>query len=308
MEDVERLLQRGREHFARGSHALAVEAFRQALTEDPDNSEGHALLALTLHALRRLAAAEVEAGRALTLDPESSFAHLAMARVLVGARRFEAARAHTETAVSLEHDSAFVLTTAASVRFAMAEYEAAHEWAVRAREIEPDDAGVLALLGSIAYARGDYPSAGQFAVSALSLEPDNVDALVLQGLLLLRRGAVNEAREHALAALREEPNDRDALSLLVAVKARSSLTLGLWWRINTFLWQGKTSRAIVLLIGMFLTTNAARMLLDDYGLHRASELVGYFWLALCLYSWVGPARFQAALEKELAPVHLDPRF
>jgi hypothetical protein len=166
----------------------------------------------------------------------------------------------------------------------------------------------VALQGSIARSRGDWAAAGRLAIEALQIEADHVDALVLRGWVALREGHVAEARDHALWALREAPSDRDALTLLVAIKARTSVTLGLWWRLNAFLWQGSSTRAVVILIVAFLFTNLARQLLSDGGYPIAADGIQLAWLGLCVYSWVGPSMFQAALERELAPVQLDPRF
>ena len=71
------LLALARRQMRIGNHAGAIEPLRQALAADPTDAGAHALLAMCLHATKRLHAAEYEAQQALSAAPELPAAHLA---------------------------------------------------------------------------------------------------------------------------------------------------------------------------------------------------------------------------------------
>jgi hypothetical protein len=49
-------------------------------------------------------------------------------------------------------------------------------------------------------------------------------------------GKTADAKDFALWALSQRPTNREAVRLLVNVKTRQSLWLGLWWRLNANVW------------------------------------------------------------------------
>lgn len=310
MDDRARLqlITRAQSHLAHGSYAPAISLLRQALTHEPDDADAHALLALALHGARRLTAAELEAGRAITADPESPDAHLAAATVRYSARDWDAARTHARTAASLAPNDATLLSSVAQLLHAMDDVMAAEEPLAQALELAPDDASVRAIAGWIARARGDTVGAWAHAKAALAAEPSHVGALVLHGRLHLEAGHVEAAREHALWALREAPNDPRALDLLVSVKMRTSLTLGLWWRFNSALASRGRATAVIWLTMLYLWKRLLELGLEDLGLHSAAAVVTWSWLAFCVYTWIGPSLYRRALDRELADVELSDRF
>jgi tetratricopeptide (TPR) repeat protein len=298
------LKSRAQSHLAHGSNAAAIEILRQALTFEPDDADAHALLALALHGARRLTAARLEAGRAITADPESSLAHLASATVHYSARDWEAARSHARTAAAGAPDDAITLSLVADLFRAMGDLDAADEPLAHALELAPDDPSVRAIAGWAARARRDTALAWAHAKAALVADPSHGSALVLRGQLHLDEGHTEAAREHALWALRESPNDPRALALLVSVKARSSLALGLWWRFNSVLIAGGRNRAVAWLVGVFLFKRLIELTLGDFGYRSTASAITWLWFAFCVYTWLGPAMFQRALRRELDDVQL----
>jgi tetratricopeptide (TPR) repeat protein len=172
-----------------------------------------------------------------------------------------------------------------------------------ALELDPEDIEALVSLGSLHHDRGRLAEAEDAARRALEIEPERQEALVLMGYVHLSRGDVEAAREHAIWALRATPTDAGAIRLLAAVKARQSLLWGVWYRANARLFS-YGSKAVAILLGMFVVQIFARLILSDVGLPGAADVVRLAWLALCVYSWVGPARFNAMVRKELESVRL----
>ncbi len=306
---IERQLDLGRRYLDRGQHHAAIETFRRVLTLDPDSAEAHALLALALHASRRLHAAELEAGRAMLGDPESPLSHLAMAWVQYSARRWKLAREHTESALAFAPDDGGVSLACARLAYAMADVGRARTLAERALELEPDSVQARVLLGSIALLHErNLDEARARAFDALAIEPDDPEAVVLRGWVALYEGEVEEAREQAVFALSMAPNDENALRLLVAVKARTSWFLGLWWRMNAWIATGDDSRQSLLLLSMFALQGFAKFGFRDVGMPTAASFVALAWTASCIYSWIGPAWFRRSVEKEMREVRLRDDF
>jgi hypothetical protein len=127
------------------------------------------------------------------------------------------------------------------------------------------------------------------------------------GFVLLRRGDIQGAREHAAFALRSGASDPEALRLLVAIKARESLLLGLWFRWSSML-ADLGPRAMLVLLAAFVAQRFLRLALEDLHHRGAASLVGYAWMGLCVYSWVAPGIFRRMLERELATVRLRADF
>jgi hypothetical protein len=155
---------------------------------------------------------------------------------------------------------------------------------------------------------GRTREAAALAREALAIDAEHQDALVLMGQVALRDGDIEAAREHCHAALRVNAADPGAIGLLAAIKARTSWVLGLWWRYATWMQQFGETGTIAILIGGFVAYRLLTLLLSDLDQPAAANAVQIGWLALCIYSWVGPGLFQRAVERELAPVALDEKF
>jgi Flp pilus assembly protein TadD len=291
----------------RGQHQAAVDLFRRALTLDPDEPRAHALLALALLRMKRLGAALLEAQTALVLAPEAPLSHLILGHVLLAHRKPEEARGHFESA--REHDlaSPAPLRGLAAVETFFDREDRAVEILEKALELDPEDVDTLSALGTAHLSRGRLDEAERHARAALEIEPEHADSLVLMGFVLLKRGDIQGAREHAVWALRGAAGETDALRLLVAIKARESLFLGLWFRFNSMLGALGPSGMLVLL-GAYCVQRVLQLALEDMKMKPIAELVGYAWLGLCVYSWVAPGVFQRMLVREIKMVRLREDF
>jgi hypothetical protein len=119
---------------------------------------------------------------------------------------------------------------------------------------------------------------------------------------------VSEARDFAIWALQHDAMDPGALSLLASIQARQSLLLALWWRYSVWMQARGDRGQIVVLMAAWLFVQLATQALTDLGHSGASGALSTVWLIVAIYSWVGPALFQAALEKELKRVRLRDDF
>jgi hypothetical protein len=108
--------------------------------------------------------------------------------------------------------------------------------------------------------------------------------------------------------LRSDPTDENSLVLLASIKARQSWLLGAWWRFSAWLGGQGDGRTVLVLLGAYLAQRTATIFARTNGHSMTADLIGYAWLALCVYSWVGPGLFRKAIDRELEKVELEAGF
>lgn len=306
--DTDRMFRHAQHQLARGQVEAAIETLATLLGGEPDHADAHGLLAICLVRRKRLHAARLEAERSVALEPEGLLPHLAAAAVASADRRFKVAEEHLHTARSIDPESVDVEIQLAHLYGYWGRNKDAAAHAARAVALAPDDPDALATDGEIALRRGDTAEAAARSRRALGTDPEHVDALVLLGRCDLAAGNTAAAREHALWALQLDPMNAGALALICAVKARESLWLGLWWRFQSFVSSGSGTRAILLLLGMFMTYRVAVILSADAGRQDIANALQVVWLAFAAYTWVAPEWFQRTLRREMDDVRLRPDF
>src|SRR5687767_289199 len=96
------ILQRAMLLYDQGRYDLAEEQARRHLTEEPDDGNAHALLALCLVQRENWGEAIREAGEAVRLAPMAAYAHHVAGHVMLAANRHESAMREAEAAVQLD--------------------------------------------------------------------------------------------------------------------------------------------------------------------------------------------------------------
>jgi tetratricopeptide (TPR) repeat protein len=305
-QDIARLRARAAACMARNDLDGAISMLEQALAIDGDVADLHAWLALVLVDRRLISAARSEANLALALDPTLSICHHAHGHVLLAeGKRHEARRSH-QTAVDLEPDDTTTLLALASIKRLLREDDTLE--LERALELEPDDPEVLTACSQSAYHRGNIDDAERYAREALEVDPEHGEALIAMGWVLLQRGQLEEAREHAAMALRANPTDDAGLRLLAAYKARKNPFLGLWFRWAMYMSRIGDRNEIIVLLVLFLVYRLASLIFEDLDMGLAGTIANYVWMAIVVYSWIGPAVFARMLKRELEKIHLDPEY
>jgi tetratricopeptide (TPR) repeat protein len=282
----------------------AIDRLRLALTEDPDFAGAHALLALCLLRKRRLHAAGIEARSALALAPDAPLTHWVAAQLDLARRDVASAERHAEHFRALAPESpagdrllarCYALTGQRERRLPLLE---------QALEKDPTDPETLAELARHHNELGRLDVALRFANDALRASPENSSALVAMGETLLARGDVEGAREHAALALRADAADQDALRLLTSIKARTSPLLSLWWRYAVWGERVGPTRQVIVLLVAFVLYRVSSIAAAGAGAAALAGGIEAAWLAVVVYSFVGPVLFRRALDKELAEVKL----
>jgi tetratricopeptide (TPR) repeat protein len=303
--DTQRYLERAQRLYELGQDDGAIDQLKRALTEDPDLAEAHAWLALCLLRKRRLHAAAVEAGLAITLGPELALSHWVAAEVALAKRDFKQAAQHIETLLAEDPGNPIVhrlkarwltLTGKRSERLPVLEH---------ARRLAPDDPETLAALSAHHADTGEAGLARQLAEEALRIDPENHSALVAMGWALLLLGDTAGAREHAIGALRADPLAPDALALLTSIKTRANPLLGAWWHYAAWMEKIGPTRSVVVLLTAFVLYRLAVIVADQQGASELASGIQIAWLAVVVYSFLGPVLFRRALKRELESVELQ---
>jgi tetratricopeptide (TPR) repeat protein len=300
----ENLLALAFELYSSGRAQDAIDALCELLGESPDDPTAHALLAMCLVSRKRLHAANLEADNALALAPDNPFALMSAGWVAFAHRRFADAEARMLGALELDPDSAALHRECARYYHLVERHADARRLAEDALQLEGDSPDGLALLGAISLDQGQREAAADLAMRALAGDPEHVDALVLLGRCQLAAGDVDEARDRAFEALSVNPEHEPARGLLCSVKARQNWALGLWWRLQSWLSSGSNTRAIALLVGMYVLYRSVVILLEGSGGEKAAQALQYLWLGFCVYTWIAPGMFLRAVRKEMASVTL----
>jgi tetratricopeptide (TPR) repeat protein len=302
------LLEVAYQRFNAGHEDGAMDSLRQLLAEDPECAEAHALLALCLLNMRRLHAGRHEARLALAKEPMLPLAHYVAALIDMAARRFKSAEQHLLQVLDLEPMEARYYRSLADLRQLTGRRKESLPLLEKALELQPDDPANLVALAEYHQATGNWEQAHSFARQALQADPTHAPAVIVLGHLLLREGDINGAREHAIWALQENANNYAALGLLTAVKARSNVFMGVWWRFNRWMNERGSTGAIILLLGMFLVYRVTVITLAGQGYTGAAQVVDWLWLAFALYTFTAPQIFKRAMEKEISQVKLSKEF
>jgi tetratricopeptide (TPR) repeat protein len=238
---------------------LAEREWRGVLAEDPDDTQAHAALAISLAERERLPEAEREADAAVGLAPDLDFAHYVRARVLRDRNRFaEAAKAAAE-AIRLDPDDANNRLILASIHCAQSHWPECLAAADAGLAIDPEHDACANLRALALTHLGRKDEAAATIAGALQRSPENSLTHTNQGWALLHRNQPQPALEHFREALRLDPGNGWAREgLLTALKARH-LVFRLLLAFFLFMSRQRGAVRWVIFIGIFLGQRALNM-------------------------------------------------
>ena len=292
-----------------GNSAAAIEPLRDALTADPEQARPHMLLARALRDQARLTGSRYEAERAIEIEPMRADGHLELAQTLLLQQHKKAALASTDKAIELEPYNAFAhLLRAKLLRFAGKRAEAEASLAT-ALQLEPNAPDIIAEQGYSALEQGRIDRVEAAGREILSRNPSHPDGLILTGHSRLAARDTEEALRLALSALANAPNDLEALHLLATAKMRKNPIGGLWWRWNRLLVKLGETRAIFLVVGIWVLYRWSVLASGDLGLPpETATILSILYLAFVLYTLSAGAIVSRMVAKEVERVRLRPGF
>jgi tetratricopeptide (TPR) repeat protein len=250
-----------------------------------------------------------EARVAIALDPLASDYRLALAAALRLQQHGKQARKEIEAAIELDPQNAAAHLALARLVRHSGERDTAAQSLERASALSPDDEAVLAEVGYLAIDRHDLPAAEAAARAVLSINPGDTDGLILMGRVMLARNETDEALRLALNALNYSPTDIEALSLLASAKMKKSWFGGLWWRWNRFLIRLGESRAIFVIVGIWVVYRWTVFVCRDAGLPDITEtMLTAIYLAFVIYTISANIIVERMVRQEISRVRLNPSF
>ena len=222
-----------------GRDALAEPELRRLLGDQPENATAHALLALVLVGLDRLAEGTDAARSAIHLEPALAFAHYAHAVTLWKRNRPDEALVAVEEALRQEPSEADYHALRAAIYFdlrcwpeALAEAEAGLQF--DSEHVYANNLRAMALVKL-----GRKAEAGATIDATLARAPESAWSHANKGWTLLEQGRRRDALTHFRESLRLDPNEAHARAGVVeALKAGNPVYAVM---LRYFLWMAKLS-------------------------------------------------------------------
>lgn len=250
--------------FQQDRFELAEKAWREVLSLEPGDAEGHASLALCLLERDAFPEAEAEARAAVGAAPDAGFTHFVLARVLHARHRLAEASTAATQAVMHDPEVADYRALQAAIQGGQAHWQESLAAADAGLALDAEHIG-CANLRALALTQLDRKDEAEATIAgALQRAPENSLTHANQGWAALHRGQPREAFPHFREALRLDPNnDWARQGLLTAIKARNPVFR---WMLAFFLFMGRQTTAArwMIVLGIFVGQNIARTIALEY--------------------------------------------
>lgn len=209
--DAERYVEQAHECFERGSYDEAEAKLREALSLDPYQAEWYFNLALTLEAAGRYAAAIEAAKQALELEPEDSLAHLMAGVNALRLDRLRDAVRWLERAAALDPSNIDPPLHLIEAHARLGDLDKAETQFYVCQMIDERDGRPFSTLADALLERGEVERALSCLREAASREPDLPQLHAQLARAYQRSGRLERARQLFLRELRQDPGDVETL-------------------------------------------------------------------------------------------------
>jgi Flp pilus assembly protein TadD len=276
---------RARLLLAQNRYALAAHEVTQRLGDNPEDAEGHVLLALCRTELNDTRAYET-AARAVKLEPDYDRAHYAVGYVELKRQNFAPAEAAFRRAIELNPWHAGYHGQLSGTQFLQYRWREALASADDGLAIDPDDEVCLNGRAQALTKLGRHDEAAATLTGTLERNPEDAFTHANRGWTLLHEKKPDEALVHFRESLRLDPNSEWARQgMLEALRAKNWVYRQL---LGFFLWMGrfKPRTQILLTVGLYFAARGLGGVMDSY---PATEpfllpvLIGY--LLFVMLTW-----------------------
>ena len=269
---------------------------RRALTVDPEDGEGYALLGVCLAETRKRPEALRVLGEAIRLMPEASFPHYVLGHVRLDAGETTGAREAAREAMRLDPTGADPVGLMAQIEVGDGKWAETLAWAERGLALDPEHR-MCANLRGVALTklrRGDEAAAA--IDEMLRMNPEDPGAHANRGWQCLHANDPKAALGHFKEALRLAPGHEWARAGLVeALKARNPVYRLL---LGYVLWMGSLSPAVRngLILGGYVAFRLADQAAISYpAAGPVLRPLVWLYIAFVLLTWVGVPLFNLLL-------------
>ncbi len=203
---------RGEQLAAKGKIDEAIEAFRQAVSTDPQNAAAHHNLGVLLSRQGLLSEAIESYGRATVLQPDYVDAHYNLGNALLNFGNLDEAAASYLKALALKPDFADAHNNLGNTLVKLGKLDEAAASFHKTLALKPDFADAHNNLGNTLLKLGKLDEAADSYQKLLVLAPDLAEAHYNLGIVLGELGRPDEAIESYQKALTLKPDYTEALN------------------------------------------------------------------------------------------------
>ncbi|RTL38854.1 MAG: TonB family protein [Candidatus Melainabacteria bacterium] len=223
------------QHYDRGiicyqnkQYKHAEKEFREELASAPDSAAAHAMLGMTLVALRKGEQGHKEALEAVRLFPDYAYGHYTLSYSFAAINKPKESEKAIVEAIRIQPEEAYLFGRAAQIYMNQKKYQRALEMADIGLSFEPDNEECLINRGGALLELNKLPEAEVTLQQALAVDPESYTAHINMGATQLRLMKHAEAFTHYREALRLNPNSEQArLGVLESLKAKNPLYHGM---------------------------------------------------------------------------------
>ncbi|HEY9731673.1 MAG TPA: TonB family protein [Drouetiella sp.] len=206
----------------------AEKEFRQELIKAPDSAAAHAMLGMTLVALRKGDQGHKEALEAVRLFPDYAYGHYTLSYTFAAINKPKESEKAIVEALRIHPDEAYLFARAAQIYINQKKWARALEMADTGLECEPEHEECLINRAAALIELNRLTEAEETLQQVLQIDPENHSAHLNMGATQLRLFKHAEAFTHYREALRLNPNSEQArLGVIESLKAKNPLYHGL---------------------------------------------------------------------------------
>ena len=201
----------------------SIEAFRKAVSMDPESGEARVNLGIALADQFQLDAALVEFSEAVRLTPNSAAARYNKGRILVDLKRYREAKPELQAALRLEPANVHALYLLARAENQLGELERSSEHLTRLVAQQPKHADALYLLGQNFQSLGKTEQSVAAWIQAAEANPNHSEALYnLSRTLMKTNPDQAKTYQRRFVALQKKSQNADRAESLANVAIRAA--------------------------------------------------------------------------------------
>jgi TonB family protein len=206
----------------------AEKQFREELSQSPDSAAAHAMLGMTLTALKKSDQGHKEALESVRLLPYYAYGHYTLSFTFAALNKPKEAEKAIIEAIRLNPEEAYLFARASQIYFIMKKFPKALEMADLGLQCDATHEECLINRGASLLEMNRLSEAEEAVNQALAIAPESYTAHINQGAVQLRLFNQPKAFEHYREALRLNPNSEQArIGVVESLKAKNPLYHGL---------------------------------------------------------------------------------
>ncbi len=307
-DDLKAQIMLGNIFLVGGEFARAQETAEAVLKKDPNNADGHILLANSYAGLKNIEGSLREMQDAIGLAPDRSSSYLNMAELQLHAQDPAQAEANFKKAVELDPRSAGALMALGNFYAQQRRFAESEVQFQKAIQLQPKDPLPRAALAKLYTVQGQKDKAVQALIDAKNAAPNDPAAYRMLGDFYFVTGALDQAINEYQGILRAHPKDQISKSNLTQLLVfKGDLNAASTLNQQMLKDDPKDARSLILRGEILIGQNKPNDAVDALQNALKSEpdnALGHYYLGLALLGTGDEARAQSEWQEA---IRLRPR-